>query len=593
MCGIAGIFFSRNDEKELLDRIQRMNEAQKHRGPDADDVVIEPGTGIGHVRLALLDVEGGGQPMTDVTGRYVLTYNGQIYNYLELRKELNGLYPFHTQSDSEVLLAAYSVWGESCLDRLDGMFAFCIWDRKTKTCFAARDALGVKPLVYTEKNGEIIIASETKAILSVWEKTMSIDEWALIETVVVPSLSGVRHSMIEGINHLPAGHKLIATENRVEVTSWFSYKIGDGELENDIIESLREALVSSVRKSLRADFPIGLFLSGGLDSSLLTSVTVSHAGNELDAFTICFDNHEDIDFNPASIVISDDVPYAKRLAKTLGFRLHLVSAGQDDICGAMRELSRINDRVPIWEQEFTQYFLSKEAVRFCKAILVGDAADETHFGYFFALNETVNYGPKGFMDAFGADRRVTCLAPRLRKHYDPIDRLDEEYRQIVKRGGYQFGDSRENLQAMSYLIVQLWLGRLLHNGDIHCMAHGLEGRVPFANREIIAQSQRVPAEWGYRSGIEKFTLRKAAEPLLIQEIVNRKKSALPRDPRLSKHYQKILKQLVETEKDFIREYLDIDELGRLVNQAELKENERILVFNLISLINWGRCYYVR
>lgn len=594
MCGLAGILFSRDDEVALGRRLDDMMKALSPRGPDEQGKVLLRDGGLGHTRLVLLDAQGGKQPMCDPSGRYWLTFNGQIYNHREIRHSLAPCYEFRTRSDTEVLLAAFILLGESCLDRLDGMFAFCVWDALKREAFAARDALGVKPFVYASHKGEFLFASECKALLRGWDKPTEVNESALAELVVVPSLSGVREPMFEGMEYLPAGHKMRITADAVRTERWFQYHVGDNRPSSNFhSEELRTALVESVRSTMNADCPVGSMVSGGVDSSLLASLACRNGhGREgaLKAYTIRFDSHDTIDFNSSSIVISDDAPFVEELARGLPLDLHRVQASQKAALEHLDSLAQVNDRVPAWEQELSQYFLARAAARDCKAVLVGDAADETHYGYFFLLRDSVNHGPRGLMDLFSARERAACLCSRLRRS-EPLERLESEYTSIVEGAGYRFGgDPGENTQAMSYLVVALWLGRLLHNGDVHNMAHGLEARVPFANRGVLKSAQAVPPALGFKDEVEKFALRQAAAPFLPRSICWRKKSALPRDPRLGRAYQQRLLALLEESQSFAGQFLDLEEVRRLCRKPALPENERILLFNLTTLIYWGRYY---
>lgn len=596
MCGIGGILFSRQEIGEVEARLGRMEAALAPRGPDGSGAYVDSSAALVHRRLALLDREGGRQPMHDPSGRHVLVYNGELYNHHELREQIGDRYAFRTASDAETLLAAFVVWGEACLDHLNGMFAFVVWDRALRRAFAARDPLGVKPLVYAERGGEVVFASDARAILAQRPAGArpEVDRRALHEYVLVPSLSGVRRSMFEGIDHLGAGELLVIDERGITRRRWYHYRVGverdRGDEEQAIVGSLRAALEASVSRAMIADVPIGVFLSGGLDSSAITALALRARGYPIRAFTIRFEDHGRIDYSGSTIVTSDDAPHVEALARAWPIELERVVSTRAAQIAALPALSADNDRVPAWEQELTQHFLARAASGRRKAVLVGDAADETHFGYFFLLGPAARRGPRGLMDLFGADLRERCLARDVREDLRPLEALEMEYRELSAAAGYGDESPVERARAMTHLVVTLWLGRLLHNGDAHTMAHGVEARVPFADREVLDVAQRVPPSWGYDAGVEKRLLREAMRPHLPAAIVSRTKSALPCDSRMGPLYQAALRPLLDEERPFLRAIFDEAELARLAALPEPSDSERRLLFNVLALVHWKRCY---
>lgn len=609
MCGIAGILFSTDATEILRKKIALLNDRQRHRGPDGQSQLIWNTHGLCHQRLALIDAPGGQQPFSDNSGRYHLVFNGEIYNYLELKTRLKDHYAFRTSSDTEVLLAAYIHWGEACLHQLNGMFAFLIWDTWTDTGFAARDPLGVKPFIYLDQTPTFYFASEIKALLSVLDKRPVIDPQALAEFLIAPYCSGGgENALLGNIRILEPGTCMYISREGSRTKRY--YRFGDAPdqhrdqpqekgrqrqnahpPEQDLIDRIGSSLETSVQLSLRADTPVGIFLSGGLDSSLIAAIAARHATEPVQAYTISFEQHESIDFDPATIVNSDDLPFARDLARQLGLPFHETQARHPSLAESLRLLARINDRIPAWEQEFSQHFLASAASSRLKAVLVGDAADETHYGYFFLLNENVTASPRGLLDRFGAEQRCQVLHPDLRRRLDPIRHLDDSYRALAQDAGYAFGRSNEeNILAMSTVIRRRWLERLLHNGDIHTMHFGLEARVPFANRNLIDIAAQVPPAAGFKNQTEKHVLREAAKKWLPAGFANRKKSSLPRDPRLAAGYQRILQELLQQPNPFIDEYLHRQTLEALCEKNVVSDIQRMLLFNVICLIFWAEHY---
>jgi asparagine synthase (glutamine-hydrolysing) len=593
MCGIGGILFSADGEDVLKRKISILNSRQQHRGPDGQSTLVMAQHGLCHQRLALLDATGGRQPFADPTGRYYIVYNGELYNYKELKEALAGTYDFTTGCDTEVVLAAYLFWKECCLDRFNGMFSFLIWDTLTETGFAARDPLGVKPFVYYYQSPTLYFASEIKALLPVLDTHPELDEYALSEYLIAPYLSGAGAvSLLKGIRYLEPGNYMCVSRYNCTVHRYYSFNWGKSNLpENELTALIADSIEQSVRVSLRADVPLGIFLSGGLDSSLIAAIAAQYAGYKPKAYTISFEDHDHIDFDPSTIVNSDDLPFARELAKILGLPFHETPAIHSSLAESLQQLARINDRIPVWEQEFSQHFLAKAASTDVKAVLVGDAADETNYGYYFLLNEKVNASPLGLINRFGGELRQLLLRPDRRRRLNPMQYLDDRYRKLAADAGYCFGkEQNENILAMSTLVCRRWLERLLHNGDIHTMQFGLEARVPFANRNMLAASCQVFPSAGFKQNIEKHILREAAKKWLPASFANRKKSSLPRDPRLAKTYQSILYSLLQQENEFISCYLDKAILSNLCVQGSTNENERMILFNIICLIYWAQQY---
>tara|TARA_R110002073_G_scaffold64712_1_gene161862 strand:- start:38861 stop:40639 length:1779 start_codon:yes stop_codon:yes gene_type:complete len=590
VCGIAGILFPKPGSSETEARLRAMQHALAHRGPDGSGIYLSPAAQLAHTRLALLDLESGTQPMSDASGRYHLVFNGEIYNHQELRLEL-GDYPFKTNSDTETLLAALIVWGEACLPKLDGMFAFALWDAHLEQALLARDALGVKPLVYGQRGTEFIFASEAKAVLAGgWARQC--DEQALVEYIVAPAFSGVRTSMFAGLEHLAAGHLMRVGPNGAQPSHpWFPYEIGiQPSADADALAMQLQALLrQSVSRSLRADVDVGVFLSGGLDSSLL-SYLASESAPAPTAFSLRFQDSSSISYESSSIVISDDAPFVDTVVADLGMELVHADLPREGFLPSLPRLAGTNDRIVAWEQEFGQDALARSAAGRRKAVLVGDAADETHFGYFFLLSEEATRSPQALLERFGATARCATLAPRLRRR-EPIAHLDNAYRKISQGADASFEGSLKARQlAATALIVKLWLGRLLHNGDVHTMAHGVEARVPFASIELLRFVATISPEQGFANSVEKALLRRAAQGVVPHAIATRKKSALPVDPRLGTLYQSELKRLLLLEADFAHHMLDVAEVQRLCEVPSISETLRSQLFTLINLLLWKRAH---
>ncbi|MGP1665234.1 MAG: asparagine synthase (glutamine-hydrolyzing), partial [Rhodanobacter sp.] len=520
---MAGLIRYDGNAPAQVERVLAMRERQRHRGPDGEGLWHDHYAVLAHSRLALLDAAHGAQPMHSPDGRYVLIYNGEIYNYAELRRELAAHWSFHTQTDTEVVLAAYAVWGASCLRRFNGMFAFLVWDAERQRAFAARDRLGIKPFVYLQQGAEFLFASEAKGLLAAMPAPRAHTE-ALLEYLVAPFFSGVATPMFDGMAYLPPGHALQWDRDGLRLSQW-APEIAENPTASstEIARELRERLGGAVQRSLIADAPVGLFFSGGLDSTLIGAL--ARAGGASPAcFTIRFDGHSTYDYARSQIVASDDQPFAEHASIALNLPREDVVPSRSTLAYDVQQLAAHNDALPAWEQELAQHHLARVASTRVKAVMVGDAADETHYGYRFLLNSSVTENPTQLLQQLTTD-------PYLRPGWlsQPLQHYGAHYRDLARNAGHDWQTPAACLRASQWLLRHRWLQRLLHNGDIHSMAHGLEARVPFGDTEVLDLAATIPAELALHGGVEKALLREAARGAIPEAVRLRKKSALPKD----------------------------------------------------------------
>lgn len=570
MCGIGGIVRYRPGDD--LPRLGRMQRRLRHRGPDDQGMVELPHVGLVHTRLALIDPAGGAQPMRG--DRYVLVYNGEVYNAAQLRQELAASWTFRTRCDAEVVLAAYARWGAACPERLDGMFAFFVWDTVAEAGFAARDLLGVKPFVYAHANGELVFASEAKAVLAALPGRPRARRDALLEYLVVPCFSGVETPMFDGLAYLPPGHAMRVDRSGVAITRWGDHDL-HGASDDVTSDELRDAFERAVRRTLIADAPIGVFLSGGLDSTAIAAA----AARPLPAWTVQFADHDRYDYTRSRIVISDDAPFAALAARELGLAPTIVDVDRAGIADDLVAIASHNDALPAWEQEVAQHHLSRAAARSCKAVLVGDAADETHYGYHFLLDAEATRSPRGVIERF----IPSDLWP------EAVVDFTAKYQALTEAAGHDWRSPAARVLSTTWLIVHRWLPRLLHNGDIHGMAHGLEARVPFADRALLGLARRLGPARALAGGVEKAALRDALRGVVPEAIRVRRKSALPKDQGVEALYQREARRAVaDGALDAVVGRTDVLALC----ERPLDERERALLFRVICLAHWTRAYGV-
>ena len=545
-----------------------MSHRIRHRGPDDSAEWGDIGIALAHRRLALIDIENGTQPHHSNDKRYIITYNGEIYNFRELRAELKDKYRFQTDCDTEVVLAAYIEWGIDCLPKLNGMFSFFIWDRFKRKGFAARDQLGVKPFLYRSDNGVFRFASEAKALIDDAPKA---DAESILEYLIAPCFSGVERSPFESVEIMQPGHAIEVTGEGIISRQWIDvfhqseFSVNKPDLSRIISDAVKRSLVS--------DRPVASYLSGGFDSTLITAIAKPQ-----EAFSIRFENQDSFNDAQSRIVISDDEPYARLAAKELGTSLTVVNVEDSTLEERIKRISINNDLLPAWEQEIAQDALALIASKRFRAVLVGDAADETHYGYHFLLDKECCKTPANLFTRFSTP-------PISSKHLkNPTAYFNDKYTGLIRQSDHQ-----DIHAATTYLIVKRWLPRLLHNGDIHAMAHGLEARVPFADTELVSIAQRISPQ----NGMDKSCLKDSTHGLIPAAIHSRRKSALPKSPFGWQVYRQILERELNSFEAVFNEFLSMDDIIKLIKSGMPSEQNQSLLFRLCCLGYWSRHYNVR
>lgn len=593
MCGIGGVLFQREGDdaprrhRPLPQRLQQMQRALRHRGPDGEGCFVDDGVALVHTRLALVDAGLGQQPMTTPDGRFTLVMNGEIYNHADLRRRLAARGAvFRSRCDAEVLLWALALADDdpTVVDDLEGEYAFCFFDGARRCAWLGRDPLGVKPLVVAEDRGALWFASEAKAVNAALPHRRVVDVDVLVEAFVAPSLSA-GEVPFRGLRSLAPGAVVCVDADGLREVH--RQRLQPRVADDDEIVGALDAAVSDRLAAHVDDAEVGCFLSGGLDSSAITALALSHVPR-LRCFSMRFAARARA---AGSIVVGDDVSFVRELRHRWPIDVVDVDAGSDDVDVEFDGLLRSQDRVVAWEQELTQRLLARAASRDVKAVLVGDAADETWFGYAFALDAAACASPSSLLERFGLSRRTALLAPHLRTHD-----VDERHRARAAAAGTPFvsGEGpqvlRENRRAMSTLIADRWLPRLLHNGDLCTMAFGLEARVPFANRRVRACAASIDVDDGFVEvsagvGAEKAVLRRALAPHLPASIVARRKSALPRDESLAPRWRRRCQALLADAdaRDRLARVFDVAAVAEFVGSNDDGDVARSVLFSIAGV----------
>jgi asparagine synthase (glutamine-hydrolysing) len=557
MCGIAGWFDSRNDKEANKAVIQAMSDAIRHRGPDGEGFHFEPGLAFAHRRLAIIDLNTGQQPMSSLDGRIVITFNGEIYNYRELQERLRRAgHQFRTRSDTEVVIEAWRAWGPGCVDQLQGMFAFALWDRQEQTLFMARDRLGEKPLYYAQVGeSELIFGSELKALNQYPEFRRAIDPCAVQDFFSLGYIADPK-TIYRDARKLEAGHCFQWQRGRQPVVRryWDAVPMDVGELSlESATEELRERLKSCVRSQLVADVPVGSFLSGGTDSSGVTALAASQVSEALNTFTIGFDDPR-----------FDERQYARDVATRYGVRQFSEIVAGDDF-ETVRILAQVFDEPFGDSSAMPTYRLARLASRTVKVALSGDGGDELFAGYRRYLFHNREEALRGMLPL--AARRVVFGS--LGRVYPQLDWLprplrarqtfrelsvdaaegyfhnvsilnDESCAQLFSAsfrhevGDYRACDviahhmgnapSRDPVTLAQYVDIKTWLaGDILTKVDRTAMACGLEVRVPMLDGEFVRWSLGLPLRLRLKGKEGKYLLKRALEPLLPRDVLYRQK----------------------------------------------------------------------
>lgn len=566
MCGIVGIAGGPcGSEAARSETVRRMLAMIRHRGPDQCGIYHDSAASLGSVRLSIIDLKTGQQPICSEDGNLWIVYNGEIFNYLELRPDLERRgHTFTTSTDTEVLLHLYEEYGPACLDRLNGQFAFAVWDANNRTLFLARDRLGIRPLFYTVAKGSLLFASEIKALLACPEVAAEFDPLALDQVFVYWSpLPG--RTVFRGIRQLPPGHTLTFRDGELSTRRYWRISFPPdsethvwGSPDRDkYLEEFDYLLRDAIRLRLRSDVPVGAYLSGGIDSSIIAKLAASRTGTQLATFSVAFDDSE-----------FDESPYQLGMSRLLGTRHEVLFATHSDIARAFPSVIW-HAETPITRTAPTPLYLLSKLVHDCgfKVVLTGEGADEILGGYdifkeaairqFWARNLKSTIRPAllqrlypeiaglqetgmSFLSAFFQPNPDEVRSPffshllrwrnnsRLRRFYS------EDTRRAIERAApgivpeIDLPNDFESwglLQRGQYLESSIFLSEYLlsSQGDRVAMAHSVESRLPFLDYRLVEFCNRLPSNMKLRGLRDKYLLRQCGRAILPPEVWNRRK----------------------------------------------------------------------
>ncbi len=534
MCGIAGWVSFEEDVREKRDALQAMSATLARRGPDDQGIYLTPAAGLVHRRLAVVDIAGGRQPMAE--GDYTIVYNGELYNTEDIRRELLGLgWTFRGHSDTEVLLKAFVQWGEGCLERLSGIYAFAVWDARSHRLFAARDRVGVKPFFFYEDGHRLLFGSVIPTLIAAapWCEGLRprLDAEGRRELFLLGPGRRPGSGVLKGYRELEPGCCLWYGPEGLSVRRYWDLKARPHtEKRQETIDHVRFLVEDAARRQLVSDVPLCTMLSGGLDSSILSALAAAEyrrQGRTLDTWSVDYADSSKY-FHAGRFVPSEDAPYAAQMVARIGSRHHAVTIDNVELADAL-PLAAVERGLPGMADVDSSLML------FCQAIhkeftvgLSGECADELFGGYPWYHREEIL-----FEECFPWSRttavRERILSP-VAVGTDGEEWLREVYRSALSRTDPLPGEDRRaaRMRQMFRLNFDWFMQTLLARKDTMSMACGLEMRVPFADERIVEYAYNLPWELKSLDGREKGVLRAAFEDVLTPEVAWRKKSPYPK-----------------------------------------------------------------
>lgn len=534
MSGIAGWIDWSMDLSNQQETLKKMTDVIKHRGPDEEGFWFSKHAALGHRRLIILDPEGDHQPMLYKSsgGTIALTFNGKIYNYRELRMELQEKgHAFQTKSDTEVLLHAYLEWRENCVQHLNGIFAFGIWDERFKQLMLGRDHLGVKPLFFAQRGSAVLFGSELKVLLAHPLIKAEVDLEGLSEMFCLGPMRTPGHAIYKDIHEVRAGSYMLFTPNKVEANSYWKLQSHEHTDDPDTtVERIRSILQDIVKKQLVADKPVVTMLSGGLDSSGLTALAareLRNKGKKLHTYSVTFANYER-DFEEDFLRRDRDEPWVKRVSEHVGSIQHSVELDSDMLIENLLIPMRARDLPGVGELETSLYLLFKEMKKEAAVALSGESADEVFSGYPWFYQEQ-------FLDAdmfpwnINQFYYTSILSDELKEIIHPKQYQNQKFQEAVREVPFLPGENKLEMKQrqMSYLFITRFLPFMLERKDRASMITGFEVRVPYCDYRLVEYLWNVPFAVKSIDQIEKGILRRVLKSVLPQEVCYRKKSAYP------------------------------------------------------------------
>lgn len=628
MCGICGFALSSASGRDPdVARLIRARDLLAHRGPDAAGVYVGDRAALGHRRLSIVDVEAGHQPMSGDDGRVHLVYNGEIYNHLSLRAGLERRgHTYRTRCDTETVLRMYLESGPASVGRLRGMFAFAIWDERERQLLLARDRLGIKPLYYLRADdGSLFFASEIKGVLEASGVSPALNHRALPDYLANHAPSG-EETLFVGVRRLPPGHLLVWRDGQVETRSYWALGVAETGTDDRPVEecvaTFRDLLAESVQLRLMADVPLGVFLSGGIDSASITALMARLVDEPIESFSVAFAERE-----------ANELGYARAVARAYETHHHEVVVTPGQFFDALPSLIWHEDEPIAHPSSVPLHFVARLASEHVKVVLTGEGSDELLGGYGRYPKTLLNlrwarayersvpraarrlvrrllgalpttglsqkalrtflYLPSDlrsiYLDCFAVfsrsqQQRLLSAATRRLVPDDPYEALSE---------GMEATATLSPLERLLHLDIRTYLHELLMKQDQMSMSASIESRVPFLDHELVEFAVRLPPERKVRGRTTKWVLREAMRGVLPPEILDRPKMGFPvpfgRWARAA--YGPYVRELLLGDRTLGRGLFEPGYVRRLVDEHELgRADHAERLWSLLNLELWQRLF---
>jgi asparagine synthase (glutamine-hydrolysing) len=634
MCGIAAIATNSRQPIPLAEVLQRMTDIQFHRGPDAEGQKIlssgDTQVALGHRRLSIIDLAGGSQPMANEDGTVWITYNGEIYNHLELRSELESQgHRYKTHSDTETIIHAYEQWGPQCVNRLRGMFAFVIWDSRRHRLFAARDRMGIKPFYYAVQGKTFLCASEIKGILASQLQEAKLKRASLPELMTFGYLAGAE-TLFEGVKTLLPGHWLIWEDGQIRTESYWDVPLpaeeGHSSSEEEFTRQFRELFEESVQMRLMSDVPLGVFLSGGLDSSAIAATMAKQMDDPLMTFSVGFESKYYSEFS-----------YAREVAKAIGANHHEVELRAAEVIASIPMLIWHEDKPIRNASSIALYHVARLAQDHVKVVLTGEGSDELFAGYsrYWATLFNRRWGrryenslPRWLREKYirrtlwkwplplGIKKKLSHTFLNHSQRVEEIifdnfhaifpQRIHSElfapefYRDVCTVDPYRDSvqlymnrDSGDELDKLLYTDQKTYLLELLMKQDRMSMAASIESRVPFLDHEMVEFASRVPERLKICRGSEKYLVKQAMREMVPESILNRKKMGFPVPIRqwLREGFQTVFRDVLLSERACDRGIFNTTFIEQLLQENNRGTHDHAdALWTILNFEMWARVF---
>ena len=572
MCGIAGEVSFSGSVLKNKDSFLKMQQVLAPRGPDQNGVFINNNVALIHSRLCVIDIENGIQPMTAKYNEkeYTLVYNGELYNTSEIRDELSKFgHKFLGHSDTEVILKSYIQWKEKCVERFNGIFAFAIWDDSEQNLFFARDRIGVKPFFYTIVDNSFIFGSEIKALLAHEYVEPIIDENSLAEIMFLGPGRTPGCGVLKGINEIKPACYGYFSKTGIKIQKYWILK--DKEHKDSFeqtVETVRELVKDAITRQLVSDVPVGTFLSGGLDSSIISSIANSYfkeKSQKLKTFSVTYEDNDKY-FKSSKFQPNSDSEFIKKMVDYLGCEHHLITLSNNDLANALYEAVDARDLPGMADVDSSLLLFCKEIKKHCTVALSGECADEIFGGYPWYRDNHIR-AINGFPWAQSTQYRKSFLKDDI-KIPNAEEFVYSRYKNTLintsKIDGLSPLESR--MKEMMKLNLEWFMQTLLDRKDRMSMYNALEVRVPFCDYRIAEYLYSVPWNFKDYKSYEKGLLREAMRDILPNEVLWRKKSPYPKthNPIYLKLVSDMLKNTIENSNSKILEFIKKEELEKLL-----------------------------